>query len=177
MEPGSKNLSVAIGFNGKTTNALSLKCMMEFDDIVKTFGSKTLSMIESKPLEINYLLGREWELPEINKSKTKYPTSSSIYQNKDGSASITVGNYKTINIYVTHQTRGSVDYPSTRRNTRECRVTRHFSRKSGKVSFVQGALPKYKTCIYLSRTVQYINISNISNHMSNTATWAHKRYS
>ena len=34
MELGSKNLSVAIGFIGKTTNALSLKCMMEFDDIV-----------------------------------------------------------------------------------------------------------------------------------------------
>ena len=55
---------------------------------------------------------------------------------------------------VTPQTRGSVDYPSTRGNTRECRVTRHFSRKSGRVSFVWGALPKYKTCIYMSQTVQ-----------------------
>ena len=98
MELGSKNLSVAIGFIGKTTNALSLKCMMEFDDIVKTFGSKTVNMIEAKPLEINYLLGREWELPQINKPETKYPTSSSIYHNKDGSASITFGNYKTINV-------------------------------------------------------------------------------
>ena len=96
MEPGSKNLSIAIGFIGKTTNALSLKCMMEFDDIVKTFGSKTVNMIEAKPLEINYLLGREWELPQINKPETKYPTSSSIYHNKDGSASITFGNYRTI---------------------------------------------------------------------------------
>ena len=59
--------------------------MMEFDDIVKTFDSKTVNMIEAKPLE-------------INKPETKYPTSSSIYQNKDGSASITFGNYKTINI-------------------------------------------------------------------------------
>ena len=98
MELGSKNLSVTIGFIGKTTNALSLKCIMEFDDIIKNFGSKTVNMIKAKPLEINYLLGREWELPQINKSKTKYPTSSSIYQNKDGSASITFGNYKTINI-------------------------------------------------------------------------------
>ena len=56
---------------------------------------------------------------------------------------------------MTPQTRGSVDYPSTRGNTRECRVTRHFSQKSGRVSFVRGALPKYKTCIYLSQTVQY----------------------
>ena len=98
MELGSKNLSVAIVFIGKITNALSLKCMMEFDDIVKTFGSKTINMIEAKPLEINYLLEREWELPQINKLETKYPTSSSIYQNKDGSASLTFGNYKTINI-------------------------------------------------------------------------------
>ena len=52
--------------------------------------------------------------------------------------------------------RGSVDYPSTCRNTCECRVTRHFSQKSGRVSFVRGALPKYKTCIYLPQTVQYI---------------------
>ena len=98
MELGSKNLSVAIGFIGKTTNALSLKCMMEFDDIVKTFGNKAVNMIEAKPLEINYLLGQECELPQINKPKTKYPTSSSIYQNKDGSACITFGNYNTINI-------------------------------------------------------------------------------
>ena len=98
MEPGSKNLSITIGFIGKTTNALSLKCMMEFDNIVKTFGSKTVNMIEAKPLEINYLLGREWELPQINKPETKYPTSSSIYHNKDESASITFGNYRTINI-------------------------------------------------------------------------------
>ena len=55
-------------------------------------------MIEAKPLEINYLLGREWELPQINKLETRYPTSSSIYQNKEGSASLTFGNYKTINI-------------------------------------------------------------------------------
>ena len=56
---------------------------------------------------------------------------------------------------VTPQTGGSVVYPSTRGNTRECRVTRHFSRKSGRVSFVRGALPKYRTCINLSQTVQY----------------------
>ena len=35
MELGSKYLSITIGFIGKITNALSLKCMMEFDDIVK----------------------------------------------------------------------------------------------------------------------------------------------
>ena len=62
-------------------------------------------------------------------------------------------------MHVTPQTRGSVDYPSTRGNTRECRVTRHFSRKSGRVSFVQGALPKYNTCISCPKQcniIQYI---------------------
>ena len=59
MEPGTKNLSVAIGYIRKIINVLSLKCMMKFDDIVKTFSSKTINMIEAKPLEINYLLGRE----------------------------------------------------------------------------------------------------------------------
>ena len=83
MEVGSKNLSIAIGFIGKTTNALSLKCMMEFDDIVKNFGSKTVNMIEAKPVNIDYLLGREWELPQINKPIIKYPTSSSLYENQD----------------------------------------------------------------------------------------------
>ena len=72
---------------------------------------------------------------------------------------------------MTPQTRGSVDYPSTRGNNRECRVTRHFSRKSSRVSFVRGAIPKYKTCIYLSQTVQY------NPNKSKTATWAHKQYS
>ena len=66
---------------------------------------------------------------------------------------------------MTPQTRGSVDYPSTPENTCECRVTRHFSRKSGIVSFVRGALPKYKTCIYLSQIVQYIQyIQYIQSH-------------
>ena len=59
MELGSKNLSIAIGFIGKITNALSLKCMMEFDDIVKTFGSKAENMIEAKPVNTDYLLGQE----------------------------------------------------------------------------------------------------------------------
>ena len=98
MELGSKNLSIAIGFMGKTTNALSLKCMMEFDDIVKTFGSKAISMIEAKPINIDYLLGWEWELPQINKPVIKYPISNSLYENQDGSASITFGNYKTVNV-------------------------------------------------------------------------------
>ena len=53
--------------------------MMEFDDIVKTFGSKTVNMIEAKPVNIDYLLGRKWELPQINKPIIKYPTSSSLY--------------------------------------------------------------------------------------------------
>ena len=46
--------------------------MMEFDDIVKTFGSKIVNMIEAKPVNIDYLLGREWELLQINKPITKY---------------------------------------------------------------------------------------------------------
>ena len=45
MELGSKNLNITIGFIGKTTNALSSKCMMEFDDIEKAFGSKAVNMI------------------------------------------------------------------------------------------------------------------------------------
>ena len=59
MELGSNNLSIIIGFIGKTTNALSLKCMMEFDDVVKTIRSRTLNMIEAKPVKEDYLLGRE----------------------------------------------------------------------------------------------------------------------
>ena len=56
-------------------------------------------MIEA-PININYLLGREWELPQINKPIIKYPTSSSLYENQDGSASITFGNYKIVNVEV-----------------------------------------------------------------------------
>ena len=70
--------------------------MMEFDDIGKTFGSKAVNMIEAKLVNIDYLLGREWELSQINKPVIKYPTSSSLYE----SASITFGNYKTVNVEV-----------------------------------------------------------------------------
>ena len=100
MELGSKNLSIAVGFIGKTTNALSLKCIMEFDDIVKTFGSKVVNMVEAKLVKIEYLFRQEWELPQINRPIIKYPTSSSLYENQDRSASITFGNYKTINVEV-----------------------------------------------------------------------------
>ena len=51
MELGSKNPSIVIEFIGKTTNALSLKCTMEFDDIIKTFGSKVVNMVKAKPVE------------------------------------------------------------------------------------------------------------------------------
>ena len=57
-------------------------------------------MIEAKPVNIDYLLGREWELPQINKPVIKYPTSSNLYENQDGSASIIFGNYKTVNVKV-----------------------------------------------------------------------------
>ena len=57
-------------------------------------------MIEAKPVNIDYLLGREWEWPQINKPIIKYPTSSSLYENQDGSANITFGNYKTVNVEV-----------------------------------------------------------------------------
>ena len=100
MELGSKNLSIAIGFIGKITNALSLKCMMEFDGIVKTFGSKAENMIEAKPVNTDYLLGQERELSQINKPIIKYPTSSGLYENQDGNASITFGNYKIVNVEV-----------------------------------------------------------------------------
>ena len=50
-------------------------------------------------------------------------------------------------ILVTPQTRGSVDYPSTRGIQVEVGLPDATFRKSGRVSFVRGALPKYKTCI------------------------------
>ena len=75
---------------------------------------------------------------------------------------------------VTPQTRGFVDYPSTRGIQVEVGLPDATFIKSGRVSFVQGALPKYKTCISCSKQC---NIINIPNHMSNTATWAHKQYS
>ena len=45
---------------------------------------------------------------------------------------------------VTPQNPGVRRQPVNPRNTRECQVTRHYSRKSGRVSFVRGALPNYK---------------------------------
>ena len=57
-------------------------------------------MIEAKPLNIDYLLRWEWELPQINKPVIKYPTSSNLYENQDGNASITIGNNKTVNVEV-----------------------------------------------------------------------------
>ena len=50
----------------------------EFDDVVRIFGSKAVDMIKAKPIKVDYLLGREWELPKINKLITKYPTFSSL---------------------------------------------------------------------------------------------------
>ena len=36
----------------------------------------------------------------MNKPIIKYPTSSSLYENQDGSVSITFRNYKTVNVEV-----------------------------------------------------------------------------
>ena len=48
---------------------------------------------------------------------------------------------------VTPQTRGSVDYPSTRGIQVDVGLPDATSEKSGRVSFVRGALPKYSTCL------------------------------
>ena len=72
---------------------------------------------------------------------------------------------------VTPQTRGSVDYPSTR-GIRVNVGLPNATSENRAVSFVRRTLPKYSTCIYLSQTMQYIH------HMIHTwikmASWAHK---
>ena len=68
---------------------------------------------------------------------------------------------------MTPQNPGVRSLPVNPRNTSGGRVTRRHFRKSGRVSFVWGALPKNSTCIYLSQTVQYMQ------YISNMATWAH----
>lgn len=40
-------------------NALRLICIMEFDDIIKTFRSRTVNMIEAQPTDASSLLERE----------------------------------------------------------------------------------------------------------------------
>ena len=55
MELGSKNLSIAIGFIGKTTNALSLKCMMEFDDIVSCIHLFKFAKRDHHPIHPHHL--------------------------------------------------------------------------------------------------------------------------
>ena len=84
--------------------------MMKFDDIVKTFGSKVIKMIEAKLVNIDYLLRRECELPQINKPIIKYSTSSSLYDNQDENASITFGNYKTVNVEVEVESNSEIEY-------------------------------------------------------------------
>ena len=66
--------------------------------------------------------------------------------------------------FVTPQNPGVRLLPVNPRNTSGGRVTRRYFRKSGRVSFVRGALPKNSTCIYLSQTVQYMQ------YISNAAT-------
>ena len=63
---------------------------------------------------------------------------------------------------VTPQTRGSVDYPSTRGIQVEVGLPDATFRKSGRVSFVRGALPKYNACIKSAFTCpKQSNICNI----------------
>lgn len=57
-------------------------------------------MIEAKPIEVDYLLGWKWELPQINKPTIRYSVFSRLYENKDKSANIIFSNYKTINIEI-----------------------------------------------------------------------------
>ena len=74
---------------------------MEIVEVIKPKENETISKIEFfevENLDENSLNNEKEKHESINKPETKYPTSSSIYQNKDGSASINFGNYKTINI-------------------------------------------------------------------------------
>ena len=55
--------------------------MMEFD-VVKTFKSRVVDMIEAKPMKVDYLLGWEWKLHQINEPVIRYLTFSNLYENK-----------------------------------------------------------------------------------------------
>ena len=75
---------------------------------------------------------------------------------------------------MTPQNPGVRSLPVNSRNTSGCRVTRRHFRKSGRVSFVRGALPNYKTCITCPKQSNISNICNIYPNMSKNASWAHK---
>ena len=81
-------------------------------------------------------------------------------------------------VSVTPQTRGSVDYPSTRRIQVEVGLPDATFRKWGRVFFVQGALPKYNACIKPAFTCpKQSNIIPKITTWIKTASWAHKTIS
>ena len=78
---------------------------------------------------------------------------------------------------VTPQTQGSVDYPSTRGILVDVGLPDATPENRAESPLYGKLYPNTKPTYTCPKQCNISNISNISNHMSNTDTWAHKRYS
>ena len=97
MKGEYKNLLVNLMYVGKVSDKFNHKCNIEFNNLVQTFGSKHVNMIEAKPVDNSFLEGTEWTLPNLQTARNKQPERAQIYENSLGQATVRFSNYKQIN--------------------------------------------------------------------------------
>ncbi|CAL8993865.1 unnamed protein product [Prunus brigantina] len=97
MKGEYKNLSISLMYVGKISDCYNYKFNVEFQNLVQTFGSKHVNMIEAKPVDNSFLEGTEWILPNLQVAKNKQLDKAQIFENRIGEAVVRFTNYKQIN--------------------------------------------------------------------------------
>lgn len=96
MKGDFKNLVINLMYVGKVSDKFNYKFNVEFQNLVQTFGSKHVNMIEAKPVDNSFLEGTQWLLPNLQGSKNRQPDKAQIFENHLGEASVRFTNYRQI---------------------------------------------------------------------------------
>ena len=94
MKGEYKNLCISLMYIGKVSDKYDHKFNLEFQNLVQTFGSKHVNMIEAKPVDNSFLEGTQWILPNLQVTRNKQPDKVQIYETSTGNATIRFSNYK-----------------------------------------------------------------------------------
>ena len=94
MKGEYKNLCISLMYIGKVSDRYNHKFNLEFQNLVQTFGSKQVNMIEAKPVDNSFLEGTQWTLPNLQVAQNRQPDKVQIYETSTGQATIRFSNYK-----------------------------------------------------------------------------------
>lgn len=87
-------MCISLMYIGKMSDKYNHKFNLEFQNLVQTFGSKHVNMMEAKPVDNSFLEGNQQILPNLQVAKYRQPDRVQIYEISTGKATIRFSNYR-----------------------------------------------------------------------------------